>query len=302
MWADSIISMLMLRQFAAVVTAATLAATVGCRPSDNNAKPVATPAVTLSRATVPVGAPIDVTYRFVVARDAAPFPEDYVVFVHFMDDAREQMWTDDHEPATPTRQWKPGETIEYTRSILLPKYPYVGSATVEVGLYSPGSGNRLPLSGEDVGKHAYRVASFDVTNDPEPVPLDFIDGWYDPESAGGGVEEWRWSRAEGVLTFKNPKRDATLFLQVDQAIPGLPEPQRIDVRLNGAPVDTFTLASGARELRKVPLAAAQFGSGEVGKLTIGVDRTVIPAQIPALRNPDRRELGVRVFRAYIQPK
>ena len=302
MWGDSIISVFMVRQFAAVVTAVTLAATVACRRNGDDAKPVATPSVTLSKATVPVGAPIDITYRFVIAPDAPPFAEDYVVFVHFLDDAREQMWTDDHEPVTPTRQWKPGETVEYTRSVLLPRYPYVGLASVEVGLYSPASGRRLPLTGDDVGKYAYRVASLDLTNDPEPAPVDFSDGWYDPESAGEGLEEWRWSKAEGVLTFKNPKRDATLFLQVDQAIAGLSEPQRIDIRLNGVTVDTFTLKAGVRELRRVQLAGALFGAGETGHLTIAVNQTVTPAQVPALRSPDRRELGIRVFRAYIQPK
>ena len=45
------------------------------------------------------------------------------MFVHFLDADRELMWTDDHEPPTPVRQWKPGATIEYTRTMFIPKFP-----------------------------------------------------------------------------------------------------------------------------------------------------------------------------------
>src|SRR5205814_5521817 len=45
------------------------------------------------------------------------------------------IWTDDHNPPTPTTQWKPGQTVEYTRTIFIPVYPYVGEATLQVGLY-----------------------------------------------------------------------------------------------------------------------------------------------------------------------
>ena len=46
------------------------------------------------------------------------------------------MWTDDHDPPRPTRTWKPGETIEYTRTVFVPSYPYNGRATVVLGLYA----------------------------------------------------------------------------------------------------------------------------------------------------------------------
>ncbi len=56
--------------------------------------------------------------------------------VHVVDTDDELMWTDDHEPPTPTTQWKPGQTIEYTRTVFVPVYPYVGDATIQLGLYS----------------------------------------------------------------------------------------------------------------------------------------------------------------------
>jgi hypothetical protein len=292
----------MLRQFAVVVVVVTIGASSACRRKADDAKPVATPSATLSRTEAPAGSPIEITYRFVIAPDAPKFADDYVVFVHFLDDAHELMWTDDHLPATPTREWKAGTTVEYTRPLLMPKYPYVGSATVEVGLYAAASGERLPLVGDDAGMRSYRVAAIKITSDQEPVPVSFGEGWYDAESGEGGSQEWRWSKREGTIAFKNPKRDVTLFLQVDQAIQALPEPQRVEVRTGGTVVDMFTLQPGIRELRRIPLSAGQLGPSDIGELTIAVDRTFAPARIPALRSSDSRELGVRVFRAYILPK
>ena len=40
--------------------------------------------------------------------------------VHVVDTDEELMWTDDHHPPTPTSQWKPGQTIEYTRTVFVP--------------------------------------------------------------------------------------------------------------------------------------------------------------------------------------
>jgi len=37
-------------------------------------------------------------------------------------------------------------------------------------------------------------------------------------------------------------------------------------------------------------------------LRIGVDKTFVPALVPASTNKDPRELGVRVFHAFIEPK
>jgi hypothetical protein len=299
MWADIITSPFTLRRFAIAVIAATLAVS-SCARTRENAKPIATPTATVSRSTAPAGSPLDITYRFVVAPDAPAFTEDYVVFVHVLDDDHVQMWTDDHQPPTPTRLWKAGSTIEYTRSILMPKYPYVGAATIEVGLYAPSSGQRLPLACDDAGMRSYRIASLTLTSEAAPAPVTFAKGWYTAEVGDGG-QEWRWSSREATITFKNPKRDSTLYLELEQTVP-LAESQRVEVRLGTEPLEAFALPFGMREMRRILLAAPQLGEGETSELTVTVDRTVVPARVPELRSQDARELGVRVFRVYIQPK
>ena len=286
-----------------VLAAAILCVTaVNCTRQVDHTRPVATPSVTLSRSNAAVGSPVDVTYRFDVAADAAPTGEDYLVFAHFMNADREQMWTDDHEPATPTRQWKPGQTIEYTRTIFIPKFPYVGDATIEVGLYSPRSGERLPLTGQDTGMRAYRVASFNMRLQAENLFVVFKDGWHETEVSEDGALEWQWSTKVGTISFRNPRRDAQLILQVDQAVAALPEPQRVTVEIGPTVLDTFMLPAGDRVLRRIALPASTLGSGETVDIAIGVDKTFVPAAVPSLRSADARELGIRVFRAYVEPK
>lgn len=299
---DSIISTVMPRQFAVFGALLLVCGHVACSRAAEDARPVATPSVALSRAEAAVGSPIDVSYRFQVAADAPAFTEDYVVFVHFMDETGERMWTDDHEPTPPTRQWKPGQVIEYTRTIFIPKFPHTGPTDVQVGLYSGQSGQRLPLSGKDVGMRAYHVARFTMALASDSTFVIFKDGWHETEVAEDGGVEWQWSKKEATIAFRNPKRDAELFLQVDQAVGALPEPQRVEIRHGAEVVDTFTLPVGERMLRRVALPAALVGSSETVELTIAVDRTFVPAEVPSLRSADSRELGIRVFRAYVAPK
>ena len=97
-------------------------------------------------------------------------------------------------------------------------------------------------------------------------------------------------------------RDALLYLQCDQPVQGLGEAQHVELRVGETVIDSFTLPPGQRELRKVSLTSAQLGTGETVDVTVAVDKTFVPATITQLKSTDARELGIRVFRAYVQPK
>jgi hypothetical protein len=277
-------------------------AITACGRTEDNAPPVATPTVTLNRPEAVVGSPIEMKYRFVVAADAPAFGEDYWVFVHFLDTDGELMWTDDHQPPTPTRQWKPGATIEYGRTMFVPKFPYAGETFVEVGLFSRGTGERLPMTGQTAGQRSYKVATFNLRLQTDNLFVVFKEGWHPTETAEEGAVEWQWSKKEAALAFRNPRRNALLYLQLDQPVKGLAEPQRVELRLGDALVDSFTLQPQQTEVRRIALSADQFGAGETAELRLTVDRTFIPAAVPGLRSSDPRELGVRVFRAFLQPR
>jgi hypothetical protein len=214
---------------------------------------------------VAVGSPLDVTYRFAVAPDAPAFSEDYTVFVHVLDKDRSSMWGDDHLPPTPTTQWKPGSTVEYTRTMFVPKLPYVGPAQIEVGLYSIRSGQRVPLSGENTGDRSIRVATFNMQLPANALFIVFRDGWHDAEVSGEAGVEWQWSKKQGTLSFRNPKQDANFMIELDEPVQAFAEPQKVEIRVGDAVVDSFSLPTGRRELRRISLTAAPTrGRGDRG--------------------------------------
>ncbi|MGH9253333.1 MAG: hypothetical protein ACRD3C_02055 [Vicinamibacterales bacterium] len=274
-----------------------------CSRGADTAPPMATPAVTVSKAVAAIGSPVEMRYRFAVAPDAPALKEDHWVFVHFLDDNGELMWTDDHEPATPTRQWKPGSTIEYARTMFIPKYPYVGRTEVEIGLFSPASGDRLPLAGPTEGQRSYRVAAFDMRLESDPLVVVFSDGWYETEVATEGAgREWQWSRKAATLSFRNPKRGVRVYLQADQPVmEAFTEPQHVEARIGQDVVDSFMLPPGGSELRRIEIPAERLGPADTIEMTISVDKTFVPAAVPTLRSTDSRELGIRVFRAFVEP-
>lgn len=286
---------------AVAVVLAALAAS--CARSEDAETPVATPSVTLSRGDAAIGTPLEMNYRFVVGANAPPADDDYWVFVHFLDVDGELMWTDDHPPMVPTRQWKPGQTIAYPRTIFVPKFPYVGETRIEVGLFSPKTGNRIPMTGETTGQRAYQVGKFNLRSQTDNLFVVFKDGWHETEIAdeNAGIE-WQWSRKDATLAFRNPRRDVLFYFQCDQPVAALGEPQRVELRIGGNVIDSFALAAGQKELRKIDISAAQFGDGETVEIAVSVDKTFVPAAITQLHNPDGRELGLRVFRAYVQPR
>lgn len=274
-----------------------------CARADN-APPVATPSVVVSPRDAAIGSPVEMTYRFAVASDAPALAEDYAVFVHVIDSNGELMWTDDHEPPTPTREWTPGAVIEYQRTMFIPKFPYVGATTVEIGLFTAATGERLPLAGDTGGQRAYRVATFNMRLQTDNLFVVFRDGWHDAEVGGDGTgREWQWSRKEATFAFRNPRRDVRFYLEADQpGVAAFTEPQHAELRIGDAVVETFAVpASGARLIRRVDIPADRLGTSDTVEISLSVDRTFVPAEVSALKSADPRELGIRVFRAFVLP-
>ena len=273
----------------------------GCARKQSNEPPVATATFTVNHPRTPLGSPVEVTYQFTVAPNAK-FDENYGVFVHFLDPNEEQMWTDDHDPPTPTTQWRPGQVIAYTRTMFIPRYPYVGAATVRLGLYSLKTGKRLTLTGEH-DQLSYKVGTIELLPQSEAVFLIFKDGWHAAEVAkDNAAVEWQWTKREALLSFRNPRKDSTFYLHVDSRADLFPRPQVVTLSIGDQTLDSFELATPNDLLRKVPISAAQLGEADMIDLKIAVDQTMVPAQTPAAKSSDPRELGVRVFHAYIEPK
>jgi hypothetical protein len=284
-----------------LIVALGLTASSGCSSKESSEAPLATPSFVPSRARAPLGSPIEVTYKFTVA-PGAKFAKDYRVFVHFMDSDDELMWSDDHVPPTPTTGWQPGQTVEYTRTLFVPVYPYIGPTTVRMGLYET-DGGRLPLTGQDVGKREYKVGTLELLPQSENIFVIFKDGWHQAEVAQDNPAiTWQWTKKESTLAFKNPKRDVWFYLQVDGRPDLLSGPQTVSVSAGDQVIDTFQVTNREPVMRKVPITAAQLGDGEMVEMKIDAGQSFVPAQTPAAKSADHRELGVRVFHAFVEAK
>ncbi len=196
-----------------------------CSRQEDTVVCVATSTVTLARDRAAIGSPLLMTYRFEVASNAS-IPQDYTVFVHVLDDQQESLWGDDHQPPQPTSSWKPGQKVEYTRTVFIPNFPYIGPAHVRIGLYQPG-GQRLPLCNTELSRREYEVARFQLLPQSENVFLLYKEGWHPAESAADnpGVE-WQWTKKTATISFRNPKKDATLYLETTPVPTNSPHPSK----------------------------------------------------------------------------
>lgn len=279
-----------------VCALAALVAATGCGREEESAPCVATPSVALARDRAAIGSPFKVSYTFDVAQNAA-ITQDYLVFVHVLDDQGERLWGDDHPPAEPTSKWKPGQKVQYTRTVFVPNYPYIGPAHIRIGLYSPTASQRLPLCATDVARREYEVAKFQLLPQSENIFLIYKDGWHPAEvSSQDPANEWQWTKKAATISFRNPKKDATFYVEYDARADKFGAPQQVTVRLGDQVIGTFTADSKEPKLVMLPVAAAQLGSGEMSELTLDVDQTFAPG------GGDVRDLGIRVFHAFIEAR
>ena len=270
---------------------------VACAESQT---PIAMATVGLSRSSVPLGAPLELNIRFDIAPEAAPPSGDYRVLVHFLDSNEELLWTEDHDPPVPTSQWTSGQSIEYTRRITVPMYPYIGQSVVAIGLYSPSTGARLPLVGEDLGQQSYRVATLDLEPQPESSFLIYDDGWHPAEFDGDGRNDWRWTTGHAVLTFRNPERAARLVLELEGRPDMFETPQRLSLVIEDRTLYEMVLDTSDIVSVEHDLTAADLGTADAVRLELHVDQTFTPAERGGSPE-DTRELGVRVFYAFFEP-
>jgi len=266
-----------------------------CNRDKPAAPPVARASVTLNKDKAAIGSPLAMTYKFEVAENAG-FDGNYAVFVHVTGPDGETLWQDDHAPSIPTTRWKAGDTIEYTRMVFVPNYPYIGEATVRIGLYDPTTSRRLTLAGTDAGSQEYVVAKLNLLPQADNIYLIYKDGWHNAEvDPANPLVEWQWTKKTAALAFKNPKRDATFYLKYDARADLFNPPQQVTLRLNGQEFGSFAADAKDPVLKTFAISAAQFGDAEMAEISIDADRTF---NAPG----DARDLGIRIYHAFVEPK
>jgi hypothetical protein len=145
------------------------------------------------------------------------------------------------------------------------------------------------------------VGQLELLPRTEAIFVMFKDGWHPAETPpDNAAVEWQWTKKEATLAVRNPKRDVTLYLHLDQ--PGVfPEPQKVTLTLGDQTIDSFVIEPKKELIRKPIITKAQLGTADVVDLKISVDKSYVPAVITNGVSRDPRELGVRVFHAYVQP-
>jgi hypothetical protein len=278
-----------------LVPFALLVLIAGCGRKDDTVPCVATSTVTLARDRAAIGSPLQMTYRFEVASSAS-IPQDYTVFVHVLDDQQESLWGDDHQPPQPTSTWKPGQRVEYSRTVFIPNSLYIGATHVRIGLYQPG-GQRLPLCNPEVSRREYEVAKFQLLPQSENVFLLYKEGWHPVETVADNPEvEWKWTKKTATISFRNPKKDATFYLEYDARTDKFPTAQQVTIASGGQVIGTFAAEAKVKGLVSFPVTAAQLGSLDMSEISIDVSQTFVPG------GGDNRELGIRVFHVFVEPR
>ena len=288
-----------------VVAAGVVAALAGCS-KQNTSPPVATASFAASKTRVALGSPVDLTYKFDVAPDAK-FNGDYRVFVHMVDADGKPLWSDDHDPPIPTSQWKPGQSIgPYTRTVFVPVVPYLGEATVRIGLHK--GGERLTLTGSDPADQKspdkeYKVGTLSILPSSENLLVIYKSGWNQDEFAQDNPgNSWKWTQKLATFNFRNPNKDATLFFEYDARADLFPDkPQTVTIYAGDQVISSFTANSVGKTLLRIPITAAQLGAAEMTDVRIELDKTFVPATLPNGGN-DKRELGIRVYHVFVEPK
>ncbi len=260
---------------------------------------VAIPELGFNRARVPIGGPLEMTYRFTASPEIGTLTEPYRVSVQFLDADGELMFIDDHDPPVATTDWRPGETVTYERRMFIPMYPYVGNASIALGLYSPVTGDRVALAGDHIGQGAYAVATIELAPPPKSI-LMFQDGWHQRERDGD--REWQWTAGEAIITFRNPRQDSILYFELDGRPDLFESPPRVELVVGDRTIDSFSLEASGVTFHAAMVSASDFGDDDTTELTLHVDQTFVPATLPDSNGVDARRLGVRVFHAFLESR
>jgi hypothetical protein len=131
----------------------------------------------------------------------------------------------------------------------------------------------------------------------ENIFLIYKEGWHPAEvAAENPTVEWQWTKKAATISFRNPKKDATFYVEFDARIDKFSPPQQVTVKSRDQVIGTFPADAKERKLVSLPVTAAQLGSADMSEITLEVDQIFVPG------GGDARELGIRVFHAFIEAK
>jgi hypothetical protein len=264
----------------------------------SKAKATIIPKVNVNKRSAEMGTPLEITYSFSTKQDYSALHKDMTVFVHFIDPRKIRRFQDDHEPPKATSQWRANGNYNYTRTVFVPRNIPAGEYTIVAGIYTPSSGERVPLEAKKFGNRSYEVGKVLIEIPPQEAVIQYTQGWYDPESEPNDVGNyWRWTKKEAVLKVKNPNSDALLYLKLDGVPERFQDHQKVTLFVGDHPVDTISIDSNQPVLKKYNLSKDMLGTNKMVDVKLVVDKTFVPSSETGSK--DMRELGIRVYQLYL---
>ena len=92
-----------------------------------------------------------------------------------------------------------------------------------------------------------------------------------------------------------------LYLRVGGRPDVFESPQQVSVVQRDRILQQFVVTSAAPTDYALPLSGEDLGGDEEARLTLKIDKTFVPADIPG-GGGDTRVLGIRVFNAFLEPR
>src|SRR5690348_581323 len=146
-----------------------------------------------------------------------------------------------------------------------------------MGLYSQQTQKRLALNGTEVSRREYSVARIRVASQAENILLVAKEGWHPAEvAADNAMSEWKWTAKRAVLSFRNPKKDATIYVEYDARVDQFNPPQQVTVSSAAGLIGSFSADSPSKKMVRLPILAAQFGTEDTSVLVLEVDKAFKP--------------------------
>ncbi len=224
--------------------------------------------------------------------------------VHFLDADEEQLWTDDHDPggadvAVEARA-RPSSTpgrCSFRFSRTWDRRPSTWGCT------RAAMGAGIRCAARRRGSDRTRSGRWNWCPDRRtPSSSTRTAGttrrWRGttPPSSGNGPSR------QATLSFRNPKRDATFYLHLDGRPDLLASRCRCRCAWGNRRLTRSRSTPGRRSSGRSPSPRRSSAKPTSVDVTIEVSQTFVPSLVPAAQSNDARELGVRVFHAYIEPK
>ena len=168
----------------------------------------------------------------------------------------------------------------------------------ELGLPFLGAGDDSPISVTFDAPVEYDGWLVTAEEKARLVLVEFADGWYARETAGGS--SWRWTERVATLAFPNPRTVVVLDLDYDARADLFEDsPRALTISVGDQVARSLALDVRGRRRINVLIPALMLGRQDRVEVRIAVDGAFVPANL----NPDSRdtrELGIQVYSAVVE--